>query len=98
MYDLNRMSTPVLQDWWEHYVCPTCMSKDREGYGLCADRWHAVPAVAYECPGSAFSPISIPVTELEKAGSAGDSSVAKYGRIWTRLTAMARRRGTLEYV
>jgi hypothetical protein len=98
MNDLRKLSTPVLQDWWEHYVCPTCMSQEREGWGLCADRWHSVPAVTYECPGSAFSPLSIPEAELQRSDSPEPATVAKYGRVWTPSSVMSRRHGILSYV
>jgi hypothetical protein len=98
MNDLNKLSTPVLQDWWEHYVCPTCMSQEREAWGLCSNRWHTVPAVTYECPGSAFSPLSIPEAELQPTAPAEEESVAKYGRVWTRASRLAKRHGTLAYV
>jgi hypothetical protein len=84
MNDLNQMSTPVLQDWWERYVCPTCMSKHRHTEEPCDHPWHGVPAVLYECPGSAFSPLSIPVTELREAGLLGAPVVSMYGHTWTR--------------
>lgn len=84
MNDLTQMTTPVLQDWWERYVCPACMSKDRDTAGLCSHPWHAVPAVTFECPGSAFSPLSIPVADLQQAGLLGSRHVAMYGHTWTR--------------
>lgn len=87
MNDLNQMTTPVLQDWWERYVCPTCMSKDRDSAGLCLNSWHTVAAVTYECPGSAFSPLSIPVAELQQVGLLDARQVAKYGLTWTRATS-----------
>jgi hypothetical protein len=98
MHDLNRLSTPVLQDWWERYVCPACMSQARESWGLCADDWHTVPAVTFECSRSAFSPISIPVGELQREGLEREATVARYGRVWTRSATVSKRRGTLEYV
>ena len=49
MNDLNRMTMPVLQDWWELYVCPACMSKHRDTAGVCTNPWHSVPAVSFEC-------------------------------------------------
>ncbi len=91
MNDLNQMSTPVLQDWWERYVCPGCMSKHRDSLGQCAHPWHSVPAVTYECAGSAFSPLSIPVTELQQAGLLEATCVAKYGQIWTRSSGPRKR-------
>ncbi len=91
MNDLNQMTTPVLQDWWERYVCPSCLSKHRESPGICANPWHSVPAVTYECEGSAFSPLSIPVAELQQAGLVEACSVAKYGLVWTRSRGEARR-------
>ena len=97
MYDLNQMTDPALQDWWERYVCPTCMSKQRNGWGLCADSWHAIPAVTYECPKSSLSPLSIPVTELQQAGLLGRLPVRKYGRTWTPAAAVARRPAALGY-
>ena len=97
MNDLKKLSTPVLQDWWEHYVCPTCMSQEREDLGGCGNRWHSVAAVTYECTGSAFSPLSIPVDELAHVGTPG-KVVAKYGRTWTRAAAAAPRRRVLQYV
>jgi hypothetical protein len=84
MNDLNQMTTPVLQDWWERYVCPVCMSKERDAAGICADPWHSVPAVLYECAGSAFSPLSVPVTDLQQAGLLGARYVHMYGFTWTR--------------
>jgi len=98
MDDLNELTTPVLQDWWERYVCPTCMSRERESRGLCADRWHSVPAVTYECPASAFSPLSIPEAELQGVASAEKATVAKYGRVWTRSNGMGKRRLSPAYV
>jgi hypothetical protein len=83
MNDLNAMTTPVLQDWWERYVCPACMSKHRDA-ASCSDRWHSIPAITYECRGSAFSPLSIPVAELQQGGLLGARSVAKYGLEWTQ--------------
>ena len=97
MYDLNTMSTPVLQDWWAHYVCPACMSQEREDWGRCAHRWHAVPAVTYECPGSSCSPLSIPVAELQRAGLTDKSLVTKYGRMWTPAPHVAKRPSALSY-
>src|SRR3954452_9729887 len=88
MNDLRKLSTPVLQDWWEHYVCPTCMSQEREDWGLCADRWHSVPAVTYECPGSSFSPLSIPETELQRSDPSEKASVGKSGRVLPPSSAM----------
>jgi hypothetical protein len=84
MNDLNQLTTPVLQDWWERYVCPGCMSKRREGPGICTNGWHAVPALTFECAGSAFSPLSIPVAELSQDEAFGSRQVAKYGHVWTR--------------
>jgi hypothetical protein len=85
MDDLNQMSNPLLQDWWERYVCPACMSKERSGRDSCAHSWHSVPAVTYTCPESSFSPLSIPVDELQLEGRAERPAFAKYGRTWTRL-------------
>ncbi len=87
MNDLNQMTTPVLQDWWERYVCPACMSKNRDTAELCTDPWHSVPALTYECAGSAFSPLSIPIAELQQAGLLEARTVPKYGQEWTRSTA-----------
>jgi len=98
MNDLNQMTTPVLQDWWERYVCPACMSKDRDTAGHCTDPWHSVPALTYECPGSAFSPLSIPIAELQQAGLLEASTVAKYGLEWRRSTARARQPRLLGFV
>ncbi len=85
MNDLNQMTTPVLQDWWERYVCPACLSKHRDSAGGCAHPWHSVPAVTFECEGSSFYPLSIPVTELQQAGLTEAPSVAKYGHTWSRV-------------
>jgi hypothetical protein len=95
MNDLNQMTTPVLQDWWERYVCPACLSKHRDSAGACANAWHAVPAVTFECAGSAFSPLSIPVAELQQAGLIEAPSVPKYGHLWSRVTGHHARRGNL---
>ncbi|WP_210481322.1 hypothetical protein [Naasia sp. SYSU D00948] len=99
MNDLNQMTTQVLQDWWERYVCPSCLSKHRDAAGICGNPWHSVPAVTYECAGSAFSPLSIPVTELQQVGPLGAPTVAKYGLVWTP-AAIGRRpeRKTLGFV
>ncbi len=91
MNDLNQMTTPALQDWWERYTCPACMSKNREIAGACTDPWHSIPAVTFECEGSAFSPLSIPVTELQQVGLLGDR-VAKYGLVWTKSATPSKRR------
>ncbi len=98
MNDLNDMTTPVLQDWWERYVCPACMSKHRQPAGICAHEWHLVPAATFECAGSAFSPLSIPVAELQQAGSLSSGAVAKYGHTWTRSAAEARPRWVPSFV
>jgi hypothetical protein len=98
MNDLNQMTTPVLQDWWDRYVCPACMSKRRETTGLCLDPWHSIAAVTYECAGSAFSPLSIPVTELRQEELQGERPVEKYGHQWTRSAAGPRRRTQLSVV
>ncbi len=98
MNDLNQMTTPVLQDWWERYVCPACMSKNRDTPGLCTDAWHSVPALTFECPGSAFSPLSIPVAELQQSGLLGARTVAKYGLEWTRATARLQHPRVLGFV
>lgn len=86
MNDLNRMTIPALQEWWERYVCPGCMSARREPARVCANPWHTIPAVTYACVESAFSPLSIPVAELQQAGLLGLPAVSKYGQVWT-LTA-----------
>ncbi|WP_210505895.1 hypothetical protein [Naasia sp. SYSU D00057] len=98
MNDGNQMMTPVLQDWWERYVCPSCMSKERTGAGLCANEWHAVPAVLYECAASAFSPLSIPVADLQQAGLLGARHVAMYGFTWTRSRPRPQRPPVLGFV
>jgi hypothetical protein len=97
MNDLNQLTTPVLQDWWEHYTCPACMSRQRESWGRCDDRWHSVPAVTYECDASSFSPLSIPVAELKRLQLTGTSLVAKYGRLWKPAARVAKRPLALVY-
>jgi hypothetical protein len=98
MNDLTQMTTPALQDWWERYTCPGCMSKHRDVAGVCPDAWHSIPAETYECKGSAFSPLSIPVEELKQVGQVGAPSVAKYGLVWTLVAGSARRPKTLQFV
>ncbi len=98
MNDGTQMTTPVLQDWWERYVCPTCMSKHRETIGSCGDAWHAVPAVTYECTGCAFSPLSIPVAELQQGGLLESRFLGKYGQVWTRSAMQPRPRRALGFV
>ncbi|WP_210481733.1 hypothetical protein [Naasia sp. SYSU D00948] len=98
MNDLKQMTTPVLQDWWERYTCPACMSKSREIAGFCGNPWHTIPAVTYECEGSSFSPLSIPVAELQQAGLLGRCAVPKYGLVWTKSTGPARSRRVLGFV
>jgi hypothetical protein len=98
MNDLNQMTTPVLQDWWERYVCPACMSKTRDTAGLCTHPWHSVPALTFECSGSAFSPLSIPVAELQQAGLLEASTVPKYGQEWRRATDRLRAPRPLGFV
>lgn len=97
MNDLRRMTTPALQDWWERYVCPACMSADRETHTRCPDPWHAEPAVTYACAASSLSPLSIPVAELQREGLLGKPLVRKYGRIWT-LTSTPPPRAPAAYV
>jgi hypothetical protein len=98
MNGLDEMTTPVLQDWWEHYVCPECMSTTRESAHVCSNSWHTVEAVTFECPGSAVSPLSIPIAELERAGVAGTGELRKYGRLWVTAPSRLRRRLVASYV
>jgi hypothetical protein len=98
MNGLDEMSTPMLQDWWERYVCPACMSTTREARGLCRNAWHSVRAVTYECAGSAVSPLSIPVAELQRAGLLGTPLLPKYGRMWHSTVTPPRRSVITGYV
>lgn len=98
MNGLDEMSTPMLQDWWEHYVCPACMSTEREARGLCSHVWHSISAVTYECASSAVSPISIPVADLQRAGLLGIPLLQKYGRMWRPTPAHPRHAAVTGYV